>query len=171
MDRAKGPQDTSLQRGASGKSGAAAIQTADAGAGGGQGAGWRVQILSSRGLRLPSPGAALAAHGARGAVALLHDHADVGFHELGHVHHLPGEQSRTTVTKCPQGQGAQANNQTSSAQRGQAGVRPACKSLQPAPCESTDSAKSSTAFALWLLVGRTDSWPRPSTAPPGGCLM
>lgn len=88
--------------------------------------------MSSRGLGLPSPGAALAAHGARGAVALLHDHADVGFHELGHVHHLPGEQSRTTVTKCPQGQGAQANNQTSSAQRGQAGVRPACKSQQPA---------------------------------------
>ena len=91
-----------------------------------------MQVLSSRGRRLPSPGAALAAHGARGAVALLHDHADVGFHELGHVHHLPGEQSRTTVTKCPHGQGAQANNQTSSAQRGQAGVRPACKSQQPA---------------------------------------
>lgn len=36
----------------------------------------------------PSPGAALAAHGARRAVALLHDHADVGLHELGHVHHL-----------------------------------------------------------------------------------
>lgn len=39
---------------------------------------------------LPSPGAALAAHGAGRAVAFLHDHADVRFHELGHVHHLPG---------------------------------------------------------------------------------
>lgn len=45
----------------------------------------------TRRLRRPSPGAALAAHGARRAVAFLHDHADVGFHELGHVHHLPGE--------------------------------------------------------------------------------
>ena len=117
----------------------------------GRGAGRRVQVPSSRGLRPPSPGAALAAHGARGAVTLLHDHADVGFHELGHVHHLRGEQSRPTVTKRPQGQGARANGQG-----GQAG--PSCPQKPVAcPCESTmravDSAKSSTAFALVLWWG------------------
>ena len=67
-----------------------------------------------------------------------------------------GEQSRTTVTKCPQGQGAQANDQTSSAQGGQAG--PSCPQKPVAcPCESmmraVDSAKSSTAFALLLWRG------------------
>lgn len=35
-----------------------------------------------------SPGATVAADGLTVAVALLDDHADVGFHQLGDVHHL-----------------------------------------------------------------------------------
>lgn len=62
---------------------------------GGPGSSARGLRAARRGCRRvgslpPSPGAAPAARGACGAVALLHDHADVGFHELGHVHHLPG---------------------------------------------------------------------------------
>lgn len=61
------------------------------------------------GLLLSSPGAALAAHGARGAVALLHDHADVGFHELGHVHHLPRGAKPHMVTSFHQVKGPSLN--------------------------------------------------------------
>lgn len=66
--------------------------------------GGRIPVLKTRGSLLCSPGAPLAADGARGAVALLHNHADVGFHELGHIHHLPGKQHQHTVRVC-QGRG------------------------------------------------------------------
>lgn len=56
---------------------------------------WAHSDLKMTWACLSSPGAALAAHGACGTVALLHDHADVGFHELGHIHHLPGRADRT----------------------------------------------------------------------------
>lgn len=77
------------------------------------------------GRLLPSPGAALAAHGARGAVALLHNHADVGFHELGHVHHLPGR-SGTWSQSLP-GQWAQPTSRTPCAQHGEARACPVSK--------------------------------------------
>lgn len=51
---------------------------------------WAHSDLKMTWACLSSSGAALAAHGACGAIALLHNHADVGFHELGHIHHLPG---------------------------------------------------------------------------------
>lgn len=54
------------------------------------------------GARSSSPGAALAAHRARDAVALLHNHADVRFHELGHVYHLRGTAEPTVVTSLYQ---------------------------------------------------------------------
>lgn len=87
VDRAKGPSETPPFREASGEPGLGfGLGTQ----GPAEATGGRNQTLKPR--RLPSsPGAALAADGAGGAVALLHDHADVGFHEFRHVHHLPGE--------------------------------------------------------------------------------
>ena len=97
VDRTEGPLRHRPPTRGFWKAWAASPWAAGAGAGWGRGGGtWRCSIHGDS--RPPSPGAALAAHGARGAVALLHDHADVGFHELGHVHHLPGEQNRPTVT-------------------------------------------------------------------------
>lgn len=73
-------------------------------------------MLKSQGL-LSSPGAALAADGAGGAVTLLHNHADVGFHELRHVHHLPGEAESAGAHWSALGQQIQPNHQKPSEQK------------------------------------------------------